>query len=138
MKTLYGFSYSYQRYLSFHFCPCRIQLIGTVSAQAITLQEAKEELNKFRRCDDAEQLEHVKISKQFNKVSPMHGFDTYYDHHQEWNGGLSTGDSHWTRTITQVLDTLPSDILRAHPPLQQLLQNLASHSSHDPNANGSG
>jgi len=115
----------------------KIQLIATVSAHAIALQEAKEELNKLRRCDDAEQLEYVKMSKQFNKVSAMHGFDAYYNH-QEWNADLSTKESHWTRTITQVLDTLPSDILHAHPPLQQLLQNLASHSSHDPNANGSG
>jgi len=68
----------------------------------------------------------------------MHEFETYYNHHQEWNADPSIEVSHWTRTITQVLDNLPSDILHAHPPLQQLLQNLASHSSHDPNANGSG
>lgn len=46
----------------------------------------------------------------------------------------------WSKTVSQVLEALPIDVLHANPALQQLLQNLTStvDDQHDPNANGSG
>lgn len=46
----------------------------------------------------------------------------------------------WSKSVSQVLEKLPIDVLHAHPALQQLLQNVMSNADdlHDPNANGSG
>lgn len=46
----------------------------------------------------------------------------------------------WSKSVSQVLEKLPIDVLHAHPALQQLLQSMLTNvdHEHDPNANGSG
>ena len=46
----------------------------------------------------------------------------------------------WTKTVSQVLDTLPIDVIDAHPALHQLklFNGGGADSDDDPNANGSG
>lgn len=59
-----------------------------------------------------------------------------------WNDLSTRVDAQlcWSKSVSQVLETLPIDVLHANPALQQLLQSLTSNidDQHDPNANGSG
>ena len=106
--------------------------MASLSAQTVTIQEAKEELNKLR--ENGEKVEAPLMEKVVDLGS-------YYG---RWNGmDLSARPEAqvcWSKSVSQVLETLPIDILHAHPALQQLLHELISNieDEHDPNANGSG
>ena len=88
----------------------REQLLGTLSAQMIALQETKEELDKVR--GDKSQF-----MADYGRSAVC-----------------------WTKTVSQVLDTLPIDVIDAHPALHQLklFNGGGADSDDDPNANGSG
>ncbi len=115
---------------TFYLLPYREQLLASLSAQTVALQEAKEELNKLR--EDGEKLEAPLMEKAVDLGS-------YYG---RWNDLSARPDAQvcWSKSVSQVLETLPIDILHAHPALQQLLHKLISNvdDEHDPNANGSG
>lgn len=104
----------------------REQLLASLSAQTVTLQEAKEELNKMRE------------EKPLDKVVDL---GSYYG---GWNDLSARLDAQvcWSKSVSQVLEKLPIDVLHAHPALQQLLQNMLTNvddqHDDDPNANGSG
>ena len=91
----------------------------SLSAQTVALQEAKEELNKLR--ENGEKVE-APLMEKVVELSSYYG---------RWNdlSGRPEDQVCWQNSVSQVLETLPIDILHGHrkPPTQ-----------HDPNANGSG
>ncbi|XP_046634879.1 FYVE and coiled-coil domain-containing protein 1-like isoform X2 [Daphnia pulicaria] len=105
----------------------REQLLASLNAQTVALLEAKEELNKLRKAgEEAEPL-------TMEKVVDLGSY--------RWNDLSARLDAQvcWSKSVSKVLETLPIDVLHAHPALQHLLQNLVSNvDEHDPNANGSG
>lgn len=59
-----------------------------------------------------------------------------------WNDLSLSAPVCWTKAVSQVLETLPNDVMRDHPALQKLMENLLAsndlNGAHDANANGSG
>ncbi|XP_032776362.2 uncharacterized protein LOC116915367 isoform X2 [Daphnia magna] len=106
------------------------QLLASLSAQTVALLEAKEELNKLRKA--GEEVEPITMEKVVDLGS-------YYSRWNDLSARLEAQVC-WSKSVSKVLETLPVDILHAHPALQQLLQKLVSNvdEEHDPNANGSG
>jgi hypothetical protein len=105
----------------------REQLLASLNAQTVALLEAKEELNKLRKA--GEETEPLTMEKVVDLGS------------YRWNDLSARLDAQvcWSKSVSKVLETLPIDVLHAHPALQHLLQNLVSNvDEHDPNANGSG
>lgn len=109
-------------------------MLASLSAQMVNLQEAKEELSKLRQMVPEEEEDVPVISKKEEIL-----LGPYYN-----------GHPCWTKTVYKVLESLPIDVVREHPALQQLLQCLnpldghnghdddfGSNVPHDPNANGS-
>lgn len=117
--------------------------MASLSAQTNALQEAKEELNKLRLKGENDQVledEEEPFLPKKNGDPAMAELSAYYG---PWNDLSSSPPVGWTKAVSQVLGTLPVDVVRDHPALQKLMEHLLATNdfdddSHDPNANGSG
>ena len=74
-----------------------------------------------------DQLEDAPVISKKQDVL-LAGLSPYYG---PWNDLSSSPPACWTKTVSKLLETLPIDVVRDHPALQQLVQYLDPLTGHD-------